>query len=374
MLLINPDLPRVRLELGVLYYRLGSYEVARTYLDDALKSPTLPADVRSRAEQFMAEIEKRQSPSRFSGEVFLGWRYQSNANLGPATSLGAAVRPGRQPQPGGDRHIRLGRRQLGADPPHLRSRPPGQGGDRDPAHGLRQPPVPVSAANVSLLDLTTGPRFQAFHGIFEDVSIKPFVTVGYIWVNDTPYYGSYGARPRNRRAADRPAAQHLDLRLAPAELSQTPPTCRPTASSPASQFTGNTTFQYQLHRVVTVFAIGSAQRYETEQTPWQNYQLWGVGGGLRLPLRRPGVQDRACPGPSTCRSTQQWWQYDAPDPIVDPTTTRLQTDTILNLVLSIPFDERTTFSVSGGRFARTATLPNYEFVNNSVMFGVSWRF
>src|SRR6202171_5709579 len=48
MLLINPDLPRVRLELGVLYYRLGSYEVARTYLDSALKSPALPAAVRGK--------------------------------------------------------------------------------------------------------------------------------------------------------------------------------------------------------------------------------------------------------------------------------------------------------------------------------------
>jgi tetratricopeptide (TPR) repeat protein len=86
MLLINPDLPRVRLELGVLYYRLGSYEVARTYLEVALKSPNLPPEVRSRAEQFMAEVEKRQSPSTFTGEVFFGWRYQSNANLGPTTS------------------------------------------------------------------------------------------------------------------------------------------------------------------------------------------------------------------------------------------------------------------------------------------------
>ena len=33
MLLIEPDLPRVRLELGVLYYRLASYEVARTYFE-----------------------------------------------------------------------------------------------------------------------------------------------------------------------------------------------------------------------------------------------------------------------------------------------------------------------------------------------------
>ena len=30
MLLINPNLPRVRLELGVLYFRLGSYQLART--------------------------------------------------------------------------------------------------------------------------------------------------------------------------------------------------------------------------------------------------------------------------------------------------------------------------------------------------------
>ena len=62
MLLVNPDLPRVRLELGVLYYRLGSYEVARTYLDTALKSPALPADVRSKAQEYLAEIESKASP------------------------------------------------------------------------------------------------------------------------------------------------------------------------------------------------------------------------------------------------------------------------------------------------------------------------
>ena len=47
---------------------------------------------------------------------------------------------------------------------------------------------------------------------------------------------------------------------------------------------------------------------------------------------------------------------------------------IFNLVFSVPFDDRTTFSLSGGRFVRSATLPNYEFDNNNVMFGISWRF
>src|SRR6266851_4471610 len=59
MLLINPDLPRVRLELGVLYYRLGSYEVARTYLETGLKAPALPPEVRSWAEQLMAKMQNR---------------------------------------------------------------------------------------------------------------------------------------------------------------------------------------------------------------------------------------------------------------------------------------------------------------------------
>ena len=75
----------------------------------------------------------------------------------------------------------------------LRLRPSGQGGARNPVHRLCQPPVPGLGRRTSrLLDLTSGPRFQVFSGIFEDVTLKPFVTGGYVWVNDTPYYGSWG--------------------------------------------------------------------------------------------------------------------------------------------------------------------------------------
>jgi hypothetical protein len=35
---------------------------------------------------------------------------------------------------------------------------------------------------------------------------------------------------------------------------------------------------------------------------------------------------------------------------------------------------RTTFSLSAGRFVRGSSIPNYEFANNSFMFGVNWRF
>ncbi|MGH8734929.1 MAG: tetratricopeptide repeat protein, partial [Burkholderiales bacterium] len=67
MLLVNPDLPRVRLELAVLYYRLGSFEVSRTYLETVLSSPGITPEVRARAQQYLTEVEKRNARSRFVG-------------------------------------------------------------------------------------------------------------------------------------------------------------------------------------------------------------------------------------------------------------------------------------------------------------------
>jgi tetratricopeptide (TPR) repeat protein len=63
MLVIDSNLPRVKLELGLLYYRLKSYETSRTYLESALASPTLSADLRKPAEMLLAKMPK-QSKSR----------------------------------------------------------------------------------------------------------------------------------------------------------------------------------------------------------------------------------------------------------------------------------------------------------------------
>jgi tetratricopeptide (TPR) repeat protein len=40
MLFFNASLARVNLELGVLYFRLGSYEMAKTYFTNAIADPT----------------------------------------------------------------------------------------------------------------------------------------------------------------------------------------------------------------------------------------------------------------------------------------------------------------------------------------------
>lgn len=43
LLISKPDSPKLRLEIGILYYLLGSYDTAKTYLIDAKKDPELAA-------------------------------------------------------------------------------------------------------------------------------------------------------------------------------------------------------------------------------------------------------------------------------------------------------------------------------------------
>ena len=64
MLIIDSNLPRVKLELGILYYRLKSYEVSRTYLESALTSPSLSAELRKPAEQLLAKMPKQSKSQR----------------------------------------------------------------------------------------------------------------------------------------------------------------------------------------------------------------------------------------------------------------------------------------------------------------------
>lgn len=372
MLLVNPNLPRVRLELGVLYFRLGSYQVAQTYLEGVLKSETLPPDVRSKAEQFLAEIKGKQNPSRFAGEVFLGTRYQSNANLGPATSSVRLFG-----QTANLNQAALGTADWGAVS-SAQIRHSYDFGLQDNSalesqltlYGNRQ--FTLQQANVSLIDFSTGPRFQAFQGTFEELILKPFVAAGYIWVNDQPYYGSYGAGLESAiLLAD--GLRNITI-VSARQLNYPDSTFLPTNSQfTGMQFNVVTTFQYELNPLVAIYGFGNLQRYQTWQTVSQSYLLAGVGGGLAFRFVDPLFRS-TLPWSINLTVNRQWWSYDAADQIVDPTTVRQQDDTILNIVLSIPFDDRTTFSLSGGRFNRASNLPNYEFSNNNVMFGIGWRF
>jgi hypothetical protein len=87
MLIFAPGLPRLQLELGVLYYRLAAYETARSYFDAAISGPDVPQEVRDKVAQYTTGIDRAGETSRFAGQVRAGVRYQTNANRSPSGAI-----------------------------------------------------------------------------------------------------------------------------------------------------------------------------------------------------------------------------------------------------------------------------------------------
>lgn len=83
ILIYNPNLPRVKVELGASYFRIGSYPVAKFYFEEVINDDTAEPALKERVQLFLDEINKRTRTSYFTGRVGIDTVFTSNANFGP---------------------------------------------------------------------------------------------------------------------------------------------------------------------------------------------------------------------------------------------------------------------------------------------------
>ncbi|MDC0029921.1 tetratricopeptide repeat protein [Pseudomonadota bacterium] len=81
MLIYDSELPRIRLELGVLYFRLGAYALANNYLK-SVKEFNPPPEVEARVDQFLEAIVSAEEPFQWQQNLSLGWKHTTNGNSG----------------------------------------------------------------------------------------------------------------------------------------------------------------------------------------------------------------------------------------------------------------------------------------------------
>ena len=369
-LVIDADQPRVKFELGVLYYKLKSYDAARTYFEAARTSTKSTPEVAERSSEFIRDIDRRWGTSRLTGEFVAGIRYSDNpASLptGTLQSYGATVVPNPTFQRQGDfafvgaaslsHRYDFGRQDNGTLETDFSF------------YTAKQ--FQVTNADVMLLDLGVGPRMELIDGPLSGVQLKPFVSGRYITVGNLPTYWAWGAGLE----ASVPVAEKV--RAGIVVLGQRRDFVDNASVPFNSQNSGNNgTVAGNLRADLTAdleASLGGNYTRYIAMTGFQSYGEAGFGGSLTWRFVDPvGVNGRKWT--LAGNAAMAFATYDQPDPFVQPNTVRTQTDVNLGLLLSVPLDDRLTLVGQTTYFQRSASINNYSFNSFSSLVGIGWRF
>ena len=191
MLILQPNLPRVQLELGSAYFRLGAYDVAQHYFNQAKQADDIPAEVLQQIAAFEEQITRRTAQHTFNGEVSAGITYASNANLGPDSANVLALGIPAQLNPQFVSQGDVGVRALATLTHTYAFSALNNDFWRTDATGFTLKYFEQDSGNIDVLSLSTGPQLSLDKDQF-GVKIRPVVTVDHVRSDDRPLYYSYG--------------------------------------------------------------------------------------------------------------------------------------------------------------------------------------
>ena len=365
MLIYNPNLPRVRLELGVLYLRIGAPEVARTYFVDALQAPDVPEPVRLRAEAFLAEIDRRTSPHQVAGSLFGGLRYQTNANAGPnsgrvVTPIGTLELDDRFRKEDDFNAFLSGVvvHRYGLDTPH------GEYWEsRGIAYASKQ--FDLDDLDLAVLQVDTGPRLALLPESLPGTTIRPYVVGNLVTLDWKLLFGAVGVGAE--------LAHQVNERL----LLEAEPTLL------YREFDNNSTYpnvddqsgveagialraHYRLTPELTLRGELSYSN-ENARREFESNEEYGIAASLEYTYPAPfGIE---VPWTVAFGAGYVWSDYDRPDPGVDPNRERRDEELRLSLLHSFRITNRWSIEAQVQYFDNNSNIRNFERDNFVVLLG-----
>jgi hypothetical protein len=371
MLFYNQNLPRVKLELGVLYFKLRSYEMARSYFDAAVASKDTPQDVRDEVATFISAIDRAVSVNQFAMFAQIGVRHQSNANAGPDSqvvqALGQNAVLSSQFQRTPDWNI-FGITTLHHFYDFGDQR--GDGWESDVvayyAHQFK-----VTRVNLGLIEASTGPRLGL--NDLTGVSIHPYVLGNVVTLGDADYFGTAGGGASLRLELPSaiiltPGAEFRDRRF---DNSADYPNA---SGQTGDQWIGYALGSGPLPMPGLTWQTRLAVTHSTaEYTP---YAYDDFSADLSLPY--------TFAAPTFARTGANWviapfvgyshTPYKEPDPIVDPSITRLDRQWRVGATLDMIFYQNVGFAMQVQYLRTDSTVSNYRTNDLIVSGGPTIRF
>lgn len=371
MLLFNPDLPRVELELGVLYFRLDSYLLARSYFLDAIEDGDAPALVIQRVNFYLEEIDRRTSRHAWSGSITSGFRYQSNANAGPASNLIRVL--------GFDGILDdefLGQRDgnffLSGNATHaydLRGETLESWLTEGSAFVSRQ--FTFDELDVAFAELSTGPNFRLVDDPDYLLDVRPFLTSNILLLGDELHFYTYGAG----LAVAQTIGDDLSIRgsytYRHKEFQDS--STRPTNDLQTSDdHVARLAAQYFVTEDVAATLFFTLVD-ENANTPFNSNIEYLVGGNVSVQYPAPfGLTD--WPWRVDVSAIGVITNYDAPDPAVDPAVTREDREWRISVTNTVGFSREWAAFMQVGYSDNRSNLANFTFDNFSALVGLTRSF
>lgn len=328
LLFYNPSLSRIRFELGVLYYRLGSYEMARSYFASALQMSDVTPELKTKTEELIAIIDKKLQPDQFTGFAQTGLRYQTNAAAGPGPQ--GVLASGRTFNPQFFAHPDWN--WFGAFGLNYVHDFENQRGDTFEASflGYDAQQFTLHQFDLGLLEVRAGPRFGVTPVSQGNISVKPYLLTSGALLADAAYFGGAGG---GLTAHGEIGTLALDPYVEVEQQSFRNSTFYPLASG----FSG-TLSTYALQASAPIYAgLGLQSRiaFAHDNTHFNpdSYNSYAADIWLPWNFSFPG-DGRTWTLTPTAGFT--YWQYAAPDPNIAPTITPHTQEWRVGLGLDVP--------------------------------------
>ncbi|MBP0617679.1 outer membrane beta-barrel protein [Jiella mangrovi] len=371
MLIFAPGLPRLQLELGVLYYRLGAYETAKTYFDGAISGPNVPEPVRAKVETYLAAIDDNQAIDTFSGVIVSGLRWQSNANAAP-----------------GDSRIRLNGVDFLLDGSALGKsdtngfvagsfryfRDLENQGDRLEAtlktYGALY--ADQDDLNTGLAELTLGPVFDLQRFRIDGASLGLYGILGGVVLGGDPYLATAGVGSNFVKLLDRRTRLVVNGEYRHENFKDSD--LRPTVSDrTGDRFIGSVAIQHQFSPAFIGFASLGGDRRDAD-VGYDSVTEVNLSVGGRLNFAAPIAMPTNDPWTAGITLGYVHRDYDDPDPVFSTSAAQETEEGFVEGTLEVPIRDNWSVQAAASYRDVRSNYDLYSYDNVSTSLGIAKRF
>lgn len=371
MLLLDPRLANIRLELGIIYLQLGNPELGRYHILEALRAPNVPSAVRVRAERYLSAASASDTPQRhlFSGRLSFGRRADDNANSGTDALEVLVPFDGNLvvvPLDGASGESDSSSELLSTfSHSYAFANLPGSFWDSN-IFAFANRYDDLNDLDFMTLRLDTGPLFSFGGQTDAPWQVRPSVSVAKAWLDSEDYIDSQGVGVELRKIYASRAITSLRVRELDQDYLDQP-----------GRFLSDRTGDYRTAELMQVWQLRRTQLTasllnENAEAEAAHRSFDRVGASLGF--RRYFGQNGARP-PWSISTTLLWREsdYEGLDPMLYPDRIRLDTRFDVRFSIEVPVSRRLALTLSSFYTDNESNVPVYEFDNTGVAAGLSVR-